>query len=275
MRKTAALLGLLPSLLAITPIQAADLRPWYPRFAEIQPQATYLYQNYQTVQSPDGDFHYSSNDSFLTLSAGIPYYQWYGEFDVVLANTRHRTFGLDNLNLTARYQIWDDVAGVDQYSLVGGLTVFTAVKRAVRDISSFHHGQIEAEAHLAIGKETSDNCERFWNSRWWGIVAVGIADIGSPWLRLNYQWEKNFFDIYQWGVFANTLWGFGGDNLSHHHFRGYGPIGHRSVDVGLFATYNFEWGGILTASYAFRAYARNFPANTNLLSISFLYPFGL
>jgi len=255
-------------------MNATETAPWYPRAFEIRPCAEYQYQYFRKVNSGHHDFSYLSHDSFLNLNIGVPYYNWYGECELLFAGTRHRSFGYDSFRLTARYQILDDVSGDDNFSVIPGLTLITAPKIAVHDIGSFHHGKLEGEAFISAGKEFS--CKEYWTSRFWGILGVGTADVGSPWIRFNINWERNYWDVYSWGVFVNTLWGLGGDRLSSpHHFRGYGPIQHQTIDLGAIFHYAFEFGGEATIKYAYRVYAKNFPENANLITIRFCYPFGL
>lgn len=251
---------------------ATDLKPWYARYLEIQPKATYLFQTYKTIDTGHGTIHQSSDDQFLHLSVLGAYDRWCAEIETTFAATRHRSFGFCDARLTGRYQWLDDVVG-DPVSLVTGLTVVQSCKIAVHDISCFYHGDFETEIHVAAGKEVA--CEQFWTSRVWGVLGLGVADVGSPWIRGNFAWEYNWCDLHEVEIGAYTLWGLGGDSLNVNHFRGYGPIKHYSIDVGLNYHMTLECGGVLGIGYYHRLFARNCPKHVNILELSYLYPFGL
>lgn len=265
---------LLTLLLLLTPLlDATERMPWYPRYLEFQPRATYLYQEYRKVDTGKGTKRHASHDNFLALSLSGAYDRWAVEVETSAGATRHRTFSLSDISLTGRYLWMDDVSG-DAFSLTMGLTATQVLKLALHDISCFYHGGIEAEAHVAVGKEF--DCEQFWLSHLWGVVGFGIADHGSPWVRADAAWEYNVWDRHRFRLFADSLWGLGRNNLSlRHHFHGYGPIRHQSIDIGLLYTRHFDWGAFVDLGYAYRVHAHNCPEQTNRVVVSFLYPFGL
>lgn len=250
-----------------------DYQPWYPKALELQGEVSCLYQTYRKVAS-GRELHYSSDDFFLSTSLGASAFKWYGEVDLVMAKTRKRNFAMDSYQLEVRYQLMDDVTAENPVSLITGVVLGKATHPAVEDFSSFHHARCEAEMHVSIGKEFS--CLDYWISRFWSVLALGVGDTGSPWIRFNVNWEKNHWDKHSWGLFMNSWWGLGGNNLRHaHDFEGYGPIAHRSIDLGASYRYQFDFGGKVTLSYAYRVYAKNFPQNASLVTLSFLYPFGI
>ncbi len=262
------LLGLLPVLL-----NATDFKPWYPRNLELQPQATYSYQSYQTVDTVHGFAHRPAYNDFLDLSLSGAYSQYAIELETLLAATRHRSFGFADLRFTGRYQWLDDVIG-DPCTLTTGLTLTQVFSQSRHDNSFFYHGGIEVEAHVAAGRELS--CREFWQSRYWGVLGFGVADEGSPWVRANLSWEHNWWDTMSATVFLESLWGFGGEGLHlNKHFHGYGPIHHQSIDLGFRYSYTLECGGVATCGYARRFYALNCPRCVSEWCVSFLYPFGL
>ena len=144
----------------------------------------------------------------------------------------------------------------------------------MHDISSFHHGHIEGEVHLSFGKKYGYPCSKDYLFRWWNVVGIGIADEGSPWIREDAACEYNYDDVHQFRGFVNTLWGTGKDNLHPHHFKGYGNIKHKSVDVGIRYGYTIGCWGTLSIQYARRVYAYNFPKNANLALFEYYFPFG-
>lgn len=257
--------GILPAWLSAT-----ELSPWFGPEFDIELRSTFQYQLYKHLRSPDGFIRHHSNDTFYTLSAALSAFGYSGELETTVAHTNKQRPAFDNFRLTGRYQILDDVPGIDPVSLVAGLTVTKAFWHSLHDVSSFHHGEIEAEAHLSIGKEFS--FKQFWKNHLWAVAGIGIGDHGSPWFRANVYWDKNWWDRHFLRIFAHTLWGLGGNNLRRDkRFPGYGPIQHRSIDLGVRYSYEFECLGKLSLEYAQRLYAYNFPFQDHLFLISFRY----
>lgn len=262
-------IALLTSLTA----QATELAPWYPRNLELQPKLTYLFQGYNSVRKGYHTEPFHSYNKFLTGSLGAALLcNLAAEIETTVARTRGKGLHFDNLRMTVRYQLLDDVVG-DPLSVVVGLTGTQVFHRARHDVGSLHHGGIEGALHLAFGKECS--CEEFWMNRVWGLVGVGCGDIGSAWLFGHLAAEKNCFDRHQVGVFLDWIAGLGHRTLHPHHFGGYGPVAHRSIDLGLEYKFRLECDGIITLAFAHRIFARNYPNNANSYVVSFLYPFGL
>lgn len=259
----------LPSL-----VMGTEFSPWLGRDFEIEPRATYIYQTYSHINTGHGKIRESSHDQFYTLSAMVSAFDYSAEIETTIANTRVQRPACDNIRLTARYRLMDDILGIDPVTVTPGITLTKAFKHSVKDVSSFHHGEIEGEFNLAIGREIS--CLAFWEARWWGVLGIGGGDHGWPWIRADLFWEHNFWDLHQCRICMKTLWGLGHKDISRHEsFGGYGPIRHRSVDLGVRYTYHFEFGGVFSLEYNRRVYARNFPTQANLIFVSFVYPFSL
>ena len=144
--------------------------------------------------------------------------------------------------------------------------------RSFKDKSTFHHGHSEAEIFLSAGKEKTEGMR--WISRWWGMLGIGCAERGSPWIRFNLSLADHFRLNHEIELFVRTLWGLGHKNLHHCHFGGYGPIQHQSVDLGFNYKYHVEFFGNIVIEYAKRVHARNFPVDAHQLRLSLLYTFG-
>jgi hypothetical protein len=269
------LIGILGAFLVIPSLLAStDLTPWLTKDFEFQPRVSILYQNYPQIATKNKHANQSANDQFYTAGVELSAFDYSVELETTLANTRRQHYCFDDIRLTGRYRILNDIPGEDPVSLTAGITFIKAFTHSLHDVSSFHHGQFETEAHIAVGKETP--IEEFWMSRWWAVFVIGFGDHGSPWIRTQSAWEKNWCDCNQLRLFANTLWGLGNSTIqSVHHFNGYGLIDHRSVDLGFCYTHLFDFSGTLSLKYIHRLYAHNFPEHTNLLQVSFVYPFGL
>lgn len=260
-------------LLPLT-VLATDLKPWLDNIGELQLRGNYFLQTFRSVDVPGGPSRYKSYDHFYNFSAGGTYYNYKAELEANFADTRHHGFGFDNLRLTANYLFLNDVTAESPVSLMAGLTATQAVKIALKDIGSFHHGLIETELHVSVGKEWV--WWEFWTSRAWAVFGLGVADVGSPWIRADFAWEKNFCGLQKIKAFINTLWGLGHRSLHlNRPFHGYGDIRHQSIDIGLGYYYRFDFGGEISFDYSHRLHARNFPRNVNIFKVGFLYPFGL
>lgn len=257
----------------VFPCVGTDLRPWYGDPYEIYWDADVAYQTYSRVAINSHTKKNSSDDVFLHAGIGSALGDEYAvEAEITAAHTsKHHCF-FDNIRITGRYLLADDVAG-DSFSIAIGVTGIQALTIAVDDISSFHHGNLEGEIHIAIGREIP--CGLDWGSRWWIVAAIGTADVGSPWWRSQITWDYHILPNQELSFFLHALGGMGSRALDPHDFHGYGPIRHLSADLGFSYRYEIECFGSFCAEYFNRVYARNFPAYVNYINLSFCYPFGL
>ncbi len=260
-------------LLGLCPGTATEYQPWLGNPYEFELRSSLLYQGYTWLSSGSHLKKYTSNDFFLnaSLSNALPSGLGF-EIEATQASTRRQRGGLDQFKMTGRYIWQDDIAG-DPLSLMTGLSLIYAPRHSVRDVSSFHHGCGEVELFVSIGKETP--IETNWASRWWTMFGIGIADRGSPWMRLNLSYEKRLWDKHEMQIFMCSLYGLGRHKLHQEHFRGYGPVQHQSVDIGLRYTYLLEFLGSASLEYSYRVYAHNFPIYTHHVVAQLLYTFGL
>lgn len=250
-----------------------DYEPWYTPDIMVQPRIDVRYQTFSRVTTPHGGIFTNSRDWFLTPSVGLAAFGLSGDISTTIAKTRKQNFCVDEVVLSVRKLLMDDVVG-DPFSLSIGITGIKAFKHSVHDLSSFHHGKIEGEMHVAVGKETL--CGSVWQTHTWAMFGVGCADAGWVWLRGNLGWEKNWWDRHQAGVFVETLWGMGHKDLSpHKEFKGYGKIRHESVDLGMNYSYQFDFGGIISLAYSYRVFAHNFPSNASNIYLQFVYPMSV
>jgi hypothetical protein len=254
--------------------QATDLKPWFGNKDETKIRASLLYQDYRSLSIPDlNRFKRDEKDLFLTMSATYPFKRYCGEFEITGARTHYQNNRIDNFRITGRYQWLDDTEG-DPISLTLGITLTEALSRALHDVSSFHHGHIEGEAFLSLGKKYGHSLSKDYRFRWWNVFGAGVADNSTPWLQEDAAFEYNYNDIHLIRGFVNTLWGMGHKNLNPYHFCGYGYINHRSVDLGIRYGYKMGCWGTLSIQYARRVYARNFPQDANLVLLECKVHFG-
>lgn len=252
-------------------MQGIDYKPWYLNFLQMQGFLDYRFQTYHSVDAPHKNNHYASNDHFVDGSLIFVYDPFSFQLETEFADTKKRHFDWDHVSLTGRYLWLNDDRG-DLFSLTTGLTLSRAWREAVNDISSFHHGRNEAFLHAAIGKQDIQGST--WLSRWWGVLGIGTADRWTPWIAAQASYECNIYEPHRLRLSMNTLWGCGNKKLKIRDFGGYGPIDHRSIDLSLRYSYEFDYYGILSLEFAHRVYAHNFPDHASIVSISYNYPFG-
>jgi hypothetical protein len=276
------------SLLILLAMQcpATEYKPWYGPVLEIEGRANALLEVFSKVNGHHGlpqaakqrRLKRHANNFFFDVSASIaPSVEWSAELELLLADTGYRSFGFDSVKLTGRHLFFNDIVG-DPLSLSLGLSLSKVFNQAWHDLSIFHHAGrragLEGEVHLSAGKEWS--CMQFWTYRGWAVIGIGAGEVGSPWIRGDLDWELNFWDRQSFKVFAHSLFGLGRNDLNlNEHFRGYGPIQHQSVDVGISFNYLFENQLTLTLEAAYRVFAKNCPERAMFYKLEFLYPFGL
>lgn len=253
--------------------ETTELEPWLGDPYQIEWRSVFRYQNFSSISTVSHLKKYQSDDAFLTasLSAALPDYEL--EVEITQARTRKQKGDVDQLKLTGRYGFMDDVAG-DFLSVTPGISYIQAFKESLRDIASFHHGLYGCEAFVSVGKELSI-FEAMWKNRWWGLLGGGIAEKGSPWLRFQLNYEISPVLQHQFRCFLDSLWGLGKKSLEIVDFRGYGPISHQSIDLGLRYLYLIEFYGSASIEYSYRVYSQNFPESSHSVLVKILYQFGL
>lgn len=249
-------------------LQSFERLPWFEKDLVFYGRVQDLYQHYSRIQSTKKSFSHHADDQFVSLGLSASYSPWSGDIELVFADTNHQHGRWDHCQFTGSYQWMDDIVG-DFASVVFGVRYVSASKSALHDVSSFHHGQNEVELSLSVGKEQT--VYDSWGSRYWGIAVFGLADHGSPWWRMEAAFEKNWQQVWALRFYANALYGMGGKSIHPHHFKGYGPIKHRSLDMGLRLTRQTEWCGTWSLECAQRVYSRNFPKNATLIQLEFIY----
>lgn len=256
-------------------IAAVDYKPWLGEMLEFDWRNEFFYQTYPSVSVGNHRKKHSSDDLFLTTSLSTSVMEYGIELEATQASTHRQSGGIDNLRGTLRYVWLDDVAG-DPISLATGFSFIQSFVPSLKDVSSFHHGRSETELFVSLGKETPSS--EIWMRRWWTVMGAGIAERGSPWLRFNLGYDfrsSSSSNHHEWRLFCHTLWGLGERKLNVNHFSGYGAIEHQSVDLGLRYTFLIDYFGSISFQYSNRIYARNFPSQTSVFLLEWLYTFGL
>jgi hypothetical protein len=251
---------------------ATEYKPWLGNLYEFESRSSLRYQRFHWFSSGSHLQKFSSNDFFLNVSLSNARPDFGVEFEVLQASTRRQKGDIDRLRINGKYVWLDDVAG-DPWTVTTGLSFIQAFRHSLKDLGSFHHGMEEGELFLSVGKETA--CETVWSSRWWGILGIGIAERGSPWIRFNLHYEKGWCDRHETKLFMHSMCGLGNKRLPVRHFHGYGPIRHQSIDIGFRYTYLLEFFGSVSLEYSYRVYAQNFPIYAHQVLGQLLYTFGL
>ncbi len=253
-----------------------EMAPWYgpDKLLEITPWATYEW--FPQVDTAQGKLKRHGDNQFYGVNLSIATNNDYAvELETITAKTNQHSFAFENLRFTFRKQWFNDIVG-DPFSLVTGATISTPSAKALRDFSTIYHGRVEFEGHAAVGRECSKGA--YWQSRWWGALALGKADQGCPWVRARGTWERNYCDQHQWRIFAEGSGGSGHKRLSllRARFPGYGKIKYRTVDVGGGYSYLVDdIGRSLTAEYSARVWGSNAPIRVQAVTLSLLLPFNL
>lgn len=261
------------SCLLFSHSEATELEPWHKSIYSVDFNSSCLLQQFNRLDTSCRSIKRHEFDAFYHFSVlGVCNEKITTELELMTSNTRYKSIGLNAFRITGRYFWLDDVIG-DPVSLVTGLTLSKIFKASKRNLAIFDHGGVSGEAHISIGKEVS--CEQFWTSRAWCVLGLGVADVGSPWLRANFIWEGNWWNIHQLKMFADTIWGFGGKRLHIHPFHGYGSLNYQAIDVGLRYGYILPSNIFLSAGYGYRVYGRNCPIHVNFLKFEINYPICL
>jgi len=265
----------LPLLLVLfTAVSATHYEPWFE--PDLLPQITgkYTFQTYPRIKVGRRSLKRHSTDHFVGAAAYLAGFNDYcGELEVNTADTDAHSYGFENVKLTARYLLMDDIQG-DPVSLAVGASASYASIRFVRDLGAFHHGRREYFGHLAVGKEW--DCGPIWVNRVWGHLGFGVADQGSPWMNAEISYAENRMNRLQYRFFLNTLVGFGDRDIpTTTPFKGYGAIQHRSVDTGIEWSYLVNDCFTVGFQYAYRLWAYNFPAQNHRITLQVMYPYPL
>ena len=252
---------------------AQDRPPWMGEELKISPYAKYTFQSFQEIESSCRDQPYSERAHFLNLGLGSSVFQWSANLELVGAKTRHQDCNIDQLNLIITKHIFNDILG-DPFALSMGAKIIQAFKNSLYDVSSFHHGQFEVECYVSMGKECAKSF--YWLNRYWILGAIGQADRGYPWLRGNFILEKQWWPRHRLTLLGELLLGTGNKTINLCEFKGYGPIAHRSIDLGIQYHYLVDSDVEFTMGYEYRVYAQNFPKHAQFFSIklqNYISPF--
>lgn len=192
------------------------------------------------------------------------------ELEVDVARTKKNAWILASAKESCNYVIWDDARGDPfAFSLWGAIAEVPTV--ALNDPALFHLGNFEGEFELRVGKEWSWGAE--WTYRCFGGVSVlggSRGNLGGKGL-LAYQY-KCFSHLIE---FRGEGYVGGGSRCLHlDHFKGYGPLAYRFID--LFASYSYlcEYGNEFKLELLSRVFSHNSPSGNLGLRFEWTLPFN-
>jgi hypothetical protein len=263
------------ALLGLTcPAWTLQTKPWFGNQYEFAFESAFTYYRFHRVEGASRQLHSPENTRVFTMDLGMtPYAQFDLQFEGEFAKSDHINWALRSAAMQGRVQFLDDISG-DPVSLAFGLSIRGAPHHFLRDVGTPYASEFNLELTGSVGKEWSE--EGMWTMRTYGFAAVGIANRGYPWTRELFVWQYNWHDAHRLSLFALSDVGFGGkQHVNVKRFNGWAKFQHQSIDLGI--TYGYKMGvyGTLSASYAYRIFAHNYPQHVNFLTLSYCIPFSL
>lgn len=248
--------------------------PWLGDVYEFQLYTDFYYSQYSKINHAIEQPSFAYNNYVTEASIAMtPTPNLDVELEVNLARTPHQTYGFRSVALQVRCLLWDDIAG-DLMSVNVGLNTRAVTGRAVEDVSSPYASYWNGEAAVSVGKEFTKDAD--WKTRGYAFGTVGLANHGSFWNRYKLAFESRFFDSHALEAFSTGYFGYGSqENVDIEHFKGWGFIRHRSIDVGGRYSYLFDFWGTLSVSYACRVWAHSYPEREQTIQLSYHLPFSL
>jgi hypothetical protein len=177
----------------------------------------------------------------------------------------------DTAQLCGRLQLLDDVAG-DPISLTSAVTVTFGTNDAVRAVAEFVPSNVNAEIHLAAGKEWAE-CEE-WKLRCWLLGAVGAANQGRPWIRGSFHVDWQPLSSWQVKCSVEAIQTFGTQTCWGPVFPGYAEIRASWVDLQVSMAKVECLGGSLGLEARSRLWAKRAPTPWTLGGFLFNYSFS-
>lgn len=260
-------------LILASPSWALETKPWFGNPYEFELQSAFTYYRFHEVEGASRQLSAPSNTRVILLDLGLTLPQFDFQMEGEFAKTNSINWALRSAAFQGRFQMLDDISG-DPVSVVLGLNIRGAPHRLLRDVSTPYASEFNLEMTGSIGKEWSSAGK--WTMRTYGFAAVGIANRGYPWTRELFVWQYNLQDTHRFTLFADGDFGFGNkQHVNVKHFNGWAKFQHQSIDLGIAYGYKISVYGLLSATYAHRIFAHNFPERVNFFTLSYCLPFSL
>ncbi len=260
-------------LLLSVSLCSLERSPWFGDVYEFHFLTKYAFSRFSKVDGAVDQLTQTSNDHLLHFNlAYSPSLQWSLDADLEFIDTPRQSFGFRSVGAQARYLVSDDIIG-DPVSLTVGGNFRIVSSDSLKDVSTLYHSNIDIEFNTAVGKEISRL--EYWRFRVWGYGALGIANEGSPWIRLMAAFEGNSQERKKWGFFADFMHGYGNKTkVVINNFDGYAKIREKNLDLGFKYGHRLGVWGTLSLGYKRRVLAKRCPRNVNTLFITYLLPFA-
>lgn len=178
-----------------------------------------------------------------------------GEVEVYTARTHKRSYSLDAFKETVRYLIYEDALG-DPFAWSVGASFTQVLARGYRDPSLLYQGLFLGEIHTAQGIEVC--CTPELTSRVFALEAFGFCG-DSPWLRGRFGVDMSSLCGQRIACSLEGLYGFGGHRLCPSHFKGYGSVAYRTLDLNIDYSLRMDDWTTYSIGLDYRLFARNAP----------------
>jgi hypothetical protein len=263
-------------LVGVSLLHAYDRGPWLGNGLEIDVCASYAFQTFDKLNRNGQTMVYKSRDHFF--NGGVEVAPW-DCFDIKIeaqvARTTDHSLFFQYARAGMRYLLFDELLGSPFTVTVGGF-VEAASKKALYDLATPEHGTVEAEAHLAIGRELWGWSCNNWIWRSWALGAVGFANKGAGWLRGRVAVARQICGCVVLWAGAEGLVGLGERPLPPPAlFTGYGPIAHRSIDGQIGCLGQMGLIGWFSFDYSYRFHAANFPEQAQRFTLAVIIPLSI
>lgn len=246
--------------------------PWLAEPFASDVELAYQAQYYSSIANQVGS-NYSSPNHFVRSNLTMAFMdEWDLGAEVEFDKTRKKDFGFESIAARFRKQFYNDIAG-DPITLTFGVNARVVPRGRLSDPSTPYHDVFNLEGNLTFGKEWSNYYS--WTYRTYGFFALGQANQGSPWIRLDYHGLGQINEKWIWDLFLSSYWGTGRtQDVNVPLFKGYYNINHQSIDLGAKISREFGIWGRLNLMVSGRVYARSYPRNAPTFEISYTYPFS-
>jgi hypothetical protein len=207
------------------------------------------------------------NGAYFALSP-----DWAAELGMDLARSKDRSCVVDRVRESLQYAILDDVRG-DPLALSVALHLAEVPTVALKDPARFHLGNFEGKLEMLLGKEWSNGPECMW--RTYGSFGILKGSRGRAGWTGSFALQRRFCASHMLEARAEGAWGLGENRLRFRHFKGYGPIEYRFLDVFLSYAYTSEYGNLWKLDLFSRVISRNCPWGNLGTKLEWGIPFNL
>ncbi len=254
---------------------AFEVKPWLgePYLFHFRPEFELGY--YPSIEQPETSLDSSSTNERLGLGLGVATMSYLDlQIELDLYNSSAQNFNFQDIAFQVRKQFLDDVIG-DPVSLTASLSYRIVPHwRLRKDPSVPYHYVSNFEGGVAVGKEI--DCGKYWCYRWYFWGALGAANRGYLWSRLNACAAAQINNRHELALKLNSYVGFGGDRIIDvERFDGYYATKHRSIDLLLSYQYKLRIWGKLGVEGLYRLYAFSYPQYYRALILRYELPFSV